>query len=73
MAARMPDVYGSSTLTLREEDANGMVSLRVGDTLEVVLAGNPTTGYQWERESGDAGREAASESIFGQMRAVMST
>jgi inhibitor of cysteine peptidase len=27
--------------------------LRIGDTLEVELAGNPTTGYQWEVVAGE--------------------
>jgi len=40
-------------LNLSEKDAGSTVQLRAGDTLEVVLEGNPTTGYQWEVGGGD--------------------
>jgi inhibitor of cysteine peptidase len=40
-------------LNLSEKDAGSTVQLRAGDTLEVVLEGNPTTGYQWEVGAGD--------------------
>jgi inhibitor of cysteine peptidase len=56
IAALPLSACGSSaakSVTVGEQDANSTVSLRVGDTLEVVLEGNPTTGYQWEKESGD--------------------
>jgi inhibitor of cysteine peptidase len=43
----------AKSVAVGEKDANSTVSLRVGDTLEVVLEGNPTTGYQWERETAD--------------------
>jgi inhibitor of cysteine peptidase len=33
---------------LSEADAGKTVALKVGDRLEVVLSGNPTTGYSWE-------------------------
>jgi len=33
---------------LTEADAGRTVELHVGEKLEVVLAGNPTTGYDWE-------------------------
>ena len=36
------------TIQLTEADAGRLVELRVGDTLEVILPGNPTTGFQWE-------------------------
>ena len=39
---------------LSEEDAGSTVELRVGDTMEVVLDGNPTTGFQWETAAVDA-------------------
>lgn len=32
------------------EQAGGRVELEVGDTLVVELAGNPTTGYNWQVE-----------------------
>jgi len=38
---------------LGEEDAGSTVGLSVGDTMEVILDGNPTTGFTWERPSED--------------------
>ncbi len=38
---------------LSEKDSGRSVELRTGDTLEVVLSGNPTAGYQWEIASED--------------------
>ena len=35
-------------LRLTERDAGRNISLRAGQTLEVLLAGNPTTGFRWE-------------------------
>jgi len=40
-------------VNLSEKDAGRTVQLPVGGTLEVVLAGNPTTGYLWEVAGGD--------------------
>ena len=37
-----------STIQLTEADTGRLFELRVGDTLEVTLPGNPTTGFQWE-------------------------
>jgi len=34
-------------VNLSEEDAGRTAELRAGDRLEVVLNGNPTTGYRW--------------------------
>lgn len=31
-----------------EEQNGSRINLRVGDILQIVLAGNPTTGYTWE-------------------------
>jgi inhibitor of cysteine peptidase len=42
------------TVRLSEEDAGSTVQLRVGDTMEVVLDGNPTTGFLWETAAVDA-------------------
>jgi inhibitor of cysteine peptidase len=42
---------GSSLLT--EKDAGKTVEIARGEILEVVLRGNPTTGYLWEMVSGD--------------------
>ena len=39
--------------TLTEADAGRSIELRVGDTMEVTLPGNPSTGFQWEVESVD--------------------
>ena len=33
---------------LSEEDKDRDVFLQVGDSLEIVLEGNPTTGYMWD-------------------------
>jgi inhibitor of cysteine peptidase len=43
-----------ATTRLSEEDAGSTVELRVGDTMEVVLDGNPTTGFSWETAAVDA-------------------
>ena len=43
-----------TTWRLTDSDAGRAISLHVGDRLEVTLAGNPTTGYQWEVGAGDA-------------------
>jgi len=42
-----------ASLRLSEEDAGSTVELRVGDTMEVVLDGNPTTGFEWETTAVD--------------------
>ncbi len=38
---------GASATTLGADDNGSEVTLKVGDTFEISLAGNPTTGYQW--------------------------
>jgi len=43
-----------STVRLTEADAGSSKELHLGDTLEVTLPGNPTTGFQWEIKSVDA-------------------
>lgn len=48
------DPSPAATRRLTEADAGSSVALRVGDTLEVTLPGNPTTGYQWAVGAGDA-------------------
>ena len=35
-------------MQLAEEDNDRTITLKVGDSLEIVLGGNPTTGYLWE-------------------------
>jgi len=53
-------------------DAGSQVALRVGESCDVVLVGNPTTGFQWEvarldtsivKQVGDAAYEPASSAI----------
>lgn len=46
----MAGCTGSSStaqVTIDETSAGKTVSLKVGDTLEVRLEGNPSTGYEW--------------------------
>jgi len=43
----------SNTVKVTGADDKGSVTLNVGDTLQVTLQGNPTTGYQWEVSSVD--------------------
>ena len=45
--------FGREPIELSEKDVGSSVELRPGDMLEVVLDGNPTTGYVWEMASGD--------------------
>lgn len=42
------------TITLKESQAGSQALLRAGDTLEVNLEGNPTTGYTWSAAGFDA-------------------
>lgn len=39
--------------TLTESDAGTTVMVSKGDTFQVVLTGNPTTGYQWVQTAGN--------------------
>jgi inhibitor of cysteine peptidase len=54
IAAALLVACSSSATELSEEDAGRTVELRAGDSLEVTLVGNPTTGYMWEVGSVDA-------------------
>ena len=38
----------TSARQLTEADNGRLIELNVGDTLEITLPGNPTTGFQWE-------------------------
>ena len=38
---------GGATINLTEADNGKAFTVKVGDTISVVLAGNPTTGYAW--------------------------
>lgn len=40
-------VSASELVCLTEKDAGRTVALKTGDTLDVALAANPTTGYNW--------------------------
>jgi inhibitor of cysteine peptidase len=40
------------TLRLMLADSGSTATLHPGDTLEIVLPGNPTTGYTWEAKPG---------------------
>lgn len=44
---------GKETKTIGASDAGKTIGLTAGDTLEVTLEGNPTTGYTWEVASVD--------------------
>ena len=43
----------AKTAKLDEEDAGSSIELRADDTLEVILDGNPTTGFGWYVASAD--------------------
>jgi inhibitor of cysteine peptidase len=43
-----PEIYRPKLVRVTEEDNEDTVSLNIGDKLEVLLEGNPTTGFQWE-------------------------
>jgi predicted secreted protein len=40
------------TLRLTQADSGSTITLHPGDMLEIVLPGNPTTGYTWEVKPG---------------------
>ena len=40
------------TLRLTYADSGSTITLHPGETLEIVLQGNPTTGYTWEVKTG---------------------
>ena len=54
VACAMGPPHGDSSLRLTEKDAGRPLKLRTGDKLEVVLEGNPTTGFKWEVGGADA-------------------
>ena len=53
-----------SVIRINEADAGKTIELSTGDTLELSLEGNPTTGYTWEVLSGQALLEQMSEVEF---------
>jgi len=47
---------------LTEADSGKILDVKTGDTIEVVIAGNPTTGYEWT-----AALDPASSALLGQV------
>lgn len=47
-------LLAGEVMKLTENDAGKTVELRVGDELEILLPGNPATGYAWEVSSLDS-------------------
>lgn len=40
-------------ISLRESAHQHIIKMKTGDNLEIILEGNPTTGYIWEKVEGD--------------------
>jgi len=51
-------------LLLTDENDNTTVTARIGDTIEVLLAENPSTGYRWEVATVDGSVLSGGESRF---------
>ena len=47
--------FSSTAIKLTEKDSGRTLEMRVGEFLEVVLRGNPTTGYIWSMADPDNG------------------
>ncbi len=43
---------GPKDTKLTEKDAGATIYVKQGDTVEIALEGNPTTGYTWEQAPG---------------------
>jgi len=41
------------TIKVSENDAGSTLEMKAGDSLEIILQANPTTGYRWEVASND--------------------
>ena len=55
----------NQTITVSEPQAGSSVALQVGDTLEVSLESNPTTGYSWSVVQADpAILQSAGDPVF---------
>ena len=48
------NTLAGESMKLSENDSGKTVEIRVGDELEVILPGKPTTGYVWEVSSLDS-------------------
>jgi predicted secreted protein len=48
------NVLGGSTLVVEQSQDGATVQASVGDTIELKLAGNPTTGFNWSTTDIDA-------------------
>ena len=67
----LPHLSGAAEIVLNEKACGSRQNLAVGDTLEVRLPGNPTTGYVWKatavpallRQQGDAVHRSDSQRI----------
>ncbi len=64
MLGRMNNTLASETMELSENDSGKTVEINVGDELEIVVPGNPTTGYVWEVRSHDSNILRLINSIF---------
>jgi inhibitor of cysteine peptidase len=53
--AACDSTLSGETVCLTDKDAGRQVSLKVGDTMEVTLVANATTGYNWFLETMKAG------------------
>ncbi len=54
MVSATGSVAAAADVVVTEKDAGSIVDLVSGDRLDVVLAGNPTTGFNWHVSSVDS-------------------
>ena len=54
MLGNAGNTLAGETMKLSENDSGKTVEIGVGDEMEVILPGNPTTGYLWEVSSLDS-------------------
>lgn len=50
------NILSGESMRLSERDYGRTVEISVGDQVEIILPGNPTTGYVWEPSSLDVNR-----------------